>query len=164
MDALECLRTRQSIRSYKNKPVSKKALETLVDAGRLAATTCNYQQWEFVVITNPDMKKKIADITAHGKFIADSGACIIVFYKEFDYYLEDGCAATQNILLAAKALGLGTCWIGGDKSPYCREVADMLGVPKDYKLISFIAVGHPEEIPPRAPKRSLKEVIHWEKF
>jgi nitroreductase len=163
MDAIEAIKTRRSVRMYENKPVDKAILETLVDCGRLAATARNGQVWEFVVVTEAATRKKIAEAAANGRFIADAAACIAVICKDSDYYLEDGCAATQNILLAARALGLGSCWVAGDRKPYAGIVQALLSVPDGFKLVSLIAVGHATQLPTPA-KRALNEVVHWEKF
>ena len=100
----------------------------------------NLQPWQFVVVTDKSMRAKIAHLTDYGKFIAGAPACIAVFCQDTKYYLEDGSAAVENILLAATALGLGSCWVAGDKKPYAEEVANLLGVPRKYKLIALISL------------------------
>ena len=164
MDALEAIATRHSTRAYTNKPVPKETLEKIVDAGRRSATARNVQPWEFVVVTNSEMRKRIADITEYGKFIAQSPACIVVFCKDTKYYLEDGCAATENLLIAATALGVQSCWVAGDKKPYAGTIAEILGVPADHKLICLVALGYADTPGKPTPKRELREVLHWEKF
>ncbi len=164
MDAIEVLQKRRSIRKYLDRPVSKKDMETIIDCARLAATARNEQPWEFVVVTDRNMRKTLADITEYGKFIADAPVCVCVFCRDTKYYIEDGSAATQNILLAARALGLGTCWVAGDKKPYAAKVGEILGVPAGYRLMSFIPIGYAEDIDQKCAKRTLKEVLHWEKF
>jgi len=162
MDALQVLRERRSVRVYDgSKQLSSEILEAIVDCGRLACTARNEQPWEFVVVTDPAMRARIADITQHGKHIAGAAACIAVFCSDTRYYLEDGSAATQNILNAAWALGVGGCWVAGDKKEYAGEMGALLGVPADKKLVSLIALGHPAAIP-APPKRALKDVLHWE--
>ncbi len=163
MDAIECLKTRRSIRAYENKPVTKEILEDLVDCGRLAASAINIQPWAFIVITDAAIKKQLAEMTDHGMFIEHAGACIAVFCQEGKYYLEDGSAATQNILNAARAHGLGSCWVAGDKKDYAPTIGRMLGVPADYKLVSLMAIGYPAQTPSPA-KKPLSEVLHWERF
>ncbi len=164
MDALQALRGRRSVRAYdENKPVSREMIEAVVNCGRLAATARNEQPWEFVAVTNVTMRKRIADKTLHGKHIGNAPVCIAVFCADSKYYLEDGCAATQNMLVAAWALGLGTCWVAGDKKEYADELRDMLGVPSDKKLISLISVGYPASVPSPS-KRPLQDVLHWEKY
>lgn len=163
MDAIEAIRTRRSVREFIEKEVPNEILETMVDCGRLAATARNEQPWEFIVVTDTSIKTKIADATDHGKFIKKASACIVVVCKDTKYYLEDGSAATQNIIVAGNALGVGTCWVAGDKKPYCNEILKILNVPENYKLISLIAVGYPKSIP-TPHKRNLSDVIHWNAF
>jgi nitroreductase len=163
MDAIEALKTRRSVRAYRNEPVPKGTIEDIIDCGRLAATANNLQAWEFVVATAPEMLRRLAEMTDYGKFIAQAGACVVVLCKETKYYLEDGSAATENILLAARAHGLGSCWVAGDKKPYATEICRLVAAPPGYKLISLIPIGHPTESPQKA-KRPLSDVLHWEKY
>jgi nitroreductase len=163
MDALTALRTRRSIRHYEAKPVPRAMLETMVDCARLAATGCGEQPWEFVVVTEAETRRRLAESTGYGKFIAVAPACIVVLCRDTRFFLEDGSAATQNLLIAATAQGLGTCWIGGDKCDYAAAVAQIVGAPDGYTLISLVAVGFPAETPVRG-KRPLAEVLHWERF
>ncbi len=163
MDAIDALRTRRSIRVYLPQTVEPTLLEQIIDCGRLAATARNEQPWEFVVITNAPLRKALADITSFGKFIADAPVCIVVLCRDGKYYLEDGCAATQNILVAARALGLATCWVAGDKKEYAGEIRTMLGAPPEYKLVSLISLGYSDRTP-TPPKRPLEDVLHWEQF
>jgi nitroreductase len=151
------------VRAYKREPVPRKIIEDIIDCGRLAASAINIQPWEFVVVTDPEMLRRLADTTDHGKFIADAPACIVVLCRDTKYYLEDGSAATQNILLAAHAHGLGSCWVAGDKKPYAAHICKLLGAPASHKLVSLVALGYPAEKPEK-PKRPLTEVLHWEKY
>jgi len=169
MDAIECIKTRRSIRTYTSQPVDKKIIEEIVDCARLAPTANNLQPWEFIVITEKATRERIADLTDYGKFISSAPVCIAVFCKDTKYYLEDGSAATENILLAAHALGLGACWVAGDKKRYAEEIRKLLSVPSGYKLVSLISLGYSSsgKVPSyaySATKRPLREVLHWEKF
>ena len=163
MDALQAMRTRRSHRAYKSDPVPREILEEMVDCGRLAATAMNLQPWAFVVVTNEEMRRKLAETTDYGKFIAQSGACIVVFCEDCKYYLEDGSAAIQNILVAGHALGVGTCWVAGDKKAYVETIRQMLGLPENYRLIGLIAVGYATDSP-SPQKKPLSEVLHWERY
>jgi nitroreductase len=164
MDALEALRTRRSCRRFAARDVPRDLVEKVVDAGRLAATARNDQPWEFVVVTDPAARREIAGMTDYGPFIADAPVCIAVLCTDTKYYLEDGSAATQNILLAAHAMGLGACWVAGDKKPYAPKIAGLLGAPEGIRLVALVALGWPEGKLPNPPKRTLPEVLHWEKF
>jgi len=164
MDALQALTGRRSIRNYEEKPVAADLIEKIIDAARLAPTANNIQPWEFVVITEPGVRKKIAGLTDWGKFIAQSGACVAVYCKGVKHYLEDGSAAIENILVAAHALGLGTCWVAGYGKEYADPIREMLGVPDGYKLVGLVSLGYPAERPAPKDKRSLEDVLHWEKY
>lgn len=163
MDALGAIRARRSIRIYDARPIEREKLEILVDCGRLAATARNEQPWEFVVVTNREMLRRLGETTDHGRFIAEAPACILVFCQDTKYYLEDGAAATQNILVAAKTQGLGACWVAGDKKPYAGEIGYLAGAPPGLKLVSMIPVGYPGH-DPHPSKRPLEDVLHWEHY
>ena len=111
----------------------------------------------------PAVLRKIAEITDYGKFIAEASACVLVLYAETKYYLEDSSAATENIQLAARAHGLGSCWVAGDKKHYTPDICQLVGAPRGYKLVSLIPIGYPLEIP-QPPERPLAEVLHWERY
>ena len=164
METLEAIAKRASVRDYMNQPVSRDMLQKLVDAGRRAPTARAVEPWEFVVITGRTTLDTLAGVISTGVFLKQATACIVVFCKETKYYLEDGCAATENILLAATDLGLGTCWIAGDKKPYAENVRRLLKVPEGHKLVSLVAVGHSEAPPATHPTRDLAHVLHWECF
>lgn len=164
METINAINNRASVRDYMNQPVSKEILEKLVDAGRRAPSARAVEPWEFVVITDRAMLDKLAGIISTGVFLKQATACIVVFCQDTKYYLEDGSAATENILLAATDLGLGTCWIAGDKKEYCGEVSALLGVPSIFKLISLISVGWAVREPKQRKRRTLDEVLHWNKF
>lgn len=164
METFDAIAKRVSIRKYQDKPVPKKLLERLVDAGRRAPTARGEEPWEFVVVEDRETLKRLGGIANSGSFIKDAAACIVIFCKETKYYLEDGCAATENILLAAANLGLGACWVAGDKKPYVNEIAALFGAKADLKLISMISLGWPAEEISQKKNRALKEVIHWERL
>jgi len=158
-EVIKVLKERRSIRKYQKKEVPEDIIKGIIDCARFAPTAINIQPWEFIVITDGEMRKKIADITDYGKFIADAPVCVAVFCKDTKYYLEDGSAATTYILLAAKAYGLGSCWVAGDKKYYAEDIRKLLGVPDGYKLVSLIPIGYPAENPVKE-KRPLEEVFH----
>ena len=164
MDTLSAIAVRHSTREYKAQPVPREIVQRIVEAGLRAPTARNEQPWEFIIVTDAAMRKLIAELTDHGRFIAQAPACVAVFCKDVKYYLEDGCAATQNILLAATDLGVQSCWIAGDKKPYGAQVAQMLKTPAGHRLISLLTLGY-GAIPGRSPdRRDPKQVIHWEQF
>ena len=165
MQTFDVISKRASTREYQSKPIDKALLEKLVDAGRRAPTARRVEPWEFIVVTNKDYLRKLSELVSpNGSFVKDAASCIIIYCKDTKYYLEDGCAATENILLMAADLELGACWIAGDKKPYTAAVAELFGVSNNLKLISLISLGWPKQELIQSRNRPLKEVLHWEKF
>lgn len=164
METGDAISKRASVRTYQDKPVSRELLEKLVDAGRRAPSARAVEPWEFTVVTDRQLLKKIGEVATTGEFIREAAGLIAVFSQDTKYYLEDGCAATENILLMAADLGLGACWVAGDKKPYADAIARLLGVPSSLKLVSLISVGWPAGGTKQNKRRSLSDVIHWEKF
>lgn len=164
METFDAITARASVRAYQSKAVDKALLWKLVDAARRAPTARAIEPWDFVVIQDKKTLKKLGEIANSGSFIKDASACIVVFCADTKYYLEDGSAATENILLMAEDLGLGACWVAGDKKPYTEEVKELLGAPLNSKLLSLISLGWPKEKVRQVKKRELEDVIHWERF
>jgi len=161
MDALEAIRKRRSVRQYTGEPVLRDHLEQIVEAGRLAATGYNHQPWDFIVITRQqtiDLLKKTAP------WMEKAGAVIaVVLDPTAQYWLEDGSAAVENMLIAATALGYGSCWLEGYTRPNEEEFKTLLNVPSEKRLLTLIPIGVPAEWPTKE-KKPLNEVLHWEKF
>ncbi|MBU1007106.1 MAG: nitroreductase family protein [Candidatus Omnitrophica bacterium] len=164
MDLFDAVKERKSVREYSEKRVERALIEKIVDAGRLAATARNEQPWEFVVIQDKTVIKKICDMCPNGPFIKDASCLISVFSKDTKYYIEDCSAATQNMLLAVEALGLGACWVAGDKKDYIEDIRKMLQAPEDHKLVSMLSVGYPAKKQGPKQKKDLKQMLHWEKW
>lgn len=186
----QCLETIKDIRSilkYEKKPVPREVLNDIIDCARMAPTARNIQPWEFVVVTAENLLNTLSEFVPRGEFIKDAPAAIVVFsHKNTEYFLEDCTAATQNILIAARFHGLKTCWIAGyqgsyyekDNVPMCegipctpipdlfrmqRQIRELLGVPKDFELISVVSMGYSDENP-EAKKRSLEDVMHVNRY
>jgi len=93
------------------------------------------------------MLSEIAGIATYGKFIGDCPLCFAVFgEKKQQFYLEDCCAATENLILALQAHGVSSCWVAGDKTPYAETVRKLLKVPDEYTLVSLVAAGNAADI------------------
>ena len=161
MDALEAIRKRRSIRKYTGDTIPRQDLETIVDAGRLAATGSNQQPWDFIVVTNWDT---IDQLKVASPWMDKAGAIIaVVMDPSSRWWLEDGAAAVENMLIACTALGYGACWLEGYTLPREEEFKALLGVPEGRRLLTLIPVGVPAEAPTRQ-KKSLEQVIHWERY
>jgi nitroreductase len=161
--AIETLKARRSIRTYASRSVDPKIIEDMIDCARLAPTAMSDQPWEFVVITGKDDLGRIPPMLGHAEFIANAAFCVLVLARETVCAVEDCCAATENLLVAAEAYGLGACWVAGFGQAYAPVVAKAFGAPESHKLISIVSVGYPAETP-KVEKRALAEVLHWERF
>ena len=145
METLDSIKKRASVREYQSKPIPKNLLKQLVDAGRRAPTAMSVEPWEFLVVTHRETIKKLGKAVSPCDFVGQAVACIAVYCKDTKYFLEDGCAATQNILLAAADRGLGACWIAGEREPWGKEISTILKAPSELKLVSMVSVGWPAQ-------------------
>ncbi|MEM0231444.1 MAG: nitroreductase family protein [Candidatus Woesearchaeota archaeon] len=162
---VELIKSRRSIRGYLPKQIPKEILSDIIDAARMAPSANNIQPWEFIVITDKDKLAKIAELATWGKFIKDAAAAVIVCgEKENPHLLEDCSAATENILLAAKAYKIGSCWVAGYKRQYSEKIKELLKIPPEQEIVSIISLGYYYANPEPPNKRPLDKVLHWEKY
>ena len=161
---IEAIKKRRSVRRFGPNPIDQEVIKEILDCARLAPTAINIQPWLFGAVTDTNLKREIAEITDHGKFIKDCAVCFAVFADVTQkYFLEDGCAATENILLACTAYGISSCWVAGHKKVYVDSIRKLLNVPEPYTLIALIAAGYSDE--KASPnKKSLDEVTFFDKF
>ncbi|MBN1813868.1 MAG: nitroreductase family protein [Anaerolineae bacterium] len=161
MDALEAIRKRRSVREYTGDPIPKEDLETIVDAGSLAATGSNKQPWDFIVITDRGMIEKLK---VASQWMEKAGAIIaVVMDPASRWWLEDGSAAVENMLIASTAMGYGSCWLEGYTLPREEEFKALLNVPQEKRLLTLVPIGVPVGWPTRE-KKTLEEIIHWETY
>lgn len=162
MDTFEAIKKRRSVRNYTGDTISKEDLEKIINAGRWAPSGYNRQPWDFIVITNREMIEKLK-IAA--KWMENAAAIIAVVLDPgaSKFWLEDGAAAVENILLAATALGYGSCWLQGYTEPREKSFKELLGVPPEKRLLTLIPIGVAVDWPEKE-KRALNDVLHWEKY
>jgi nitroreductase len=158
------IKSRHSVRKFKPDPVDEKIIRDAVECAALAPTARNVQPWLFGVIQDKMILGKIAELAENGKFIADCAVCFVIFgEKKETYYLEDCCAATENLIIALQAHGVTSCWVAGDKKPYAEPVRTLLNAPDKYTLVSLVAAGAPAEIS-LTPKKEQKKILFFEKY
>lgn len=161
MDAIEAIRKRRSVRDFTGETIPREDLETIVDAGRLAATGSNRQPWDFIVVTEREM---IEQLKVASKWMEKAGAIIaVVLDPSSRWWIEDGAAAVENMLIASTALGYGSCWLEGYTLPREEEFKQLLKVPAEKRLLTLVPIGIPTEWP-TIEKKSLEEVLHWEAY
>ena len=168
--AMDVIMTRTSIRQYTDQTVSADTIETLLRAGMAAPTAVNKQPWHFVVVTD---KAKLKELSGgRGRMLEQCAVAIVVCGdmekampgKAQEYWIQDCSAATENILLAAHALGLGAVWTGCyPMDDRVAEVSKVLKLPETIVPLCVIAIGHPAEQP--TPKDKWKpENVSYDEF
>ena len=161
MDALEAIHKRRSVRNFTGDPIPRADLEKIVDAGRMAATGYNRQPWEFIVVTDQMM---IDELKVAARWMEKAGAIIAVALDpSTKYWVEDGSAAVENMLIASTALGYGSCWLEGYTLPHEEAFKNLLEVPANLRLLTLVPIGVPIEWPSKE-KKSLSDVLHWEMY
>ena len=166
MGIIEIIKSRRSIRKYKPTPVEDEKLNTVLEAARWAPSAGNRQPWEFIIVKDLSIRRRIADVAPYGGFIAEAPVMIAVVVdpkKDPTHYIEDGAIATTQILLAAHALDLGTCWVGAFGSAYEDDAKRVLGVPPNLRVLSLISLGYPAE-ERTSTRKDLREIVHYEKY
>lgn len=161
MDVFDAIRNRRSVRAFTGEAIPHEDLVKIVDAGRLAATGSNKQPWDFIVVTDRAM---IEQLKTASQWMEKAAAIIaVVMDPESRWWVEDGAAAVENMLLAATALGYGSCWLEGYTLRNEDAFKALLGVPAEKRLMTLVPIGVPVEWPTKE-KKSLEEVIHWERY
>ena len=153
MNTLETIFTRRSVRNFKPDPVGEEDLLDLLKAGMQAPSAKNEQPWHFVVIDDPELLHTIPGFHPHAEMLNDAPLAILVcsdrkLEKKRASWLQDCSAATENILLAAHAKGLGGVWLGiFPDSDRVKGMQDLLSIPDDIRPVSLIALGYPQFVP-----------------
>lgn len=142
MNVIDAIRIRRSVRQYDPRPIPDEVMQRMKDALRLAPSACNKQPWKFVIVSDPDMKKRIAQAANGQRFIAEAPVIVIgVGFPDLAYKGMGGhgnsvdidlAIALDHLTLAAAAEGLGTCWIGSFSE---EQVKKLIGAPRGSKLI-----------------------------
>jgi nitroreductase len=162
---LDLIFKRRSIRKYHDKPVSAEHVETLLRAAMAAPSASNKQPWQFVVIEDRKTLDAFTEVHAYAKMLKEATLCIAVCGdKSNRFWVQDCSAATQNILLAAAGLGLGSVWLGVHPNEEREgQVSQMLSIAPEYAPLCLIAIGHPAE--EKGPsERFDPQKVHYEKW
>ena len=174
MEFYEVIRTRRSVRSYKPDPVPEDVLKRVLDAARIAPSGSNRQPWRFIVVKDPEVKRRLAEACDGQMFIAEAPLVIAacgfnIHYNRGRYMgdysmLVDVAIAFTHLILAARAEGLGTCWIGSFDN---EKVKKILGIPEDVNVVAITPLGYPRNPDVfREPglRKSLEEIVCIDKF
>ncbi|MEM2874582.1 MAG: nitroreductase family protein [Candidatus Hadarchaeales archaeon] len=143
MDAIEAILKRKSIRSYLPDPIPREKLMRVLEAGRAAPSAENLQPWYFVVVTDEEKRRRITKACKLARFLRECPVIIVGCgdrRRSPRWYAIDTAIAMENMVIAATAEGLGTCWIGSFEE---EKVKEILKIPENFSIISLLAVGYP---------------------
>jgi nitroreductase len=162
-EVLDFICRRRSVRRFQKKTIPEETLTLLMRAAMAAPSGNNAQPWEFIVVRDPKIKEDLSRVHSWVYMVADAPAAIVVLGDQGSEWWTDDCAAaTENLLLAAANLGLGTVWCG-IKEQDAKTVRKILGAPERLGVLCIIAVGYPAESPsPHTKYRKVK--VHWDRF
>jgi nitroreductase len=169
MDIQNAIRGRRSIRSYRDTPVEKEKLLQVLEAGRLAPSAKNRQEWKFIAVTDPAAKLRLVEAGYGKKFLAEAPVVIVACATEVEYVMACGqpagtvdvSIALSFMLLQAHELGLGTCWLGNFSEAAVKEILD---IPAAVRVVAMTPLGYPADDPAARPRKSLEQVVSFEKY
>ena len=152
---MEVIKRRRSIRGYRPDPVPEGILNQILKAARLAPSGGNRQPWHFIIVKDPETKRRL-DMSSW----AVEAPIVLIGCTEGSAI--DISIAFEHIVLAATNFGLGTCWMG--RWGYDAEIKKALRIPEHIRVLAVTPVGYPAEEPEPKPRKSLSEITHYEKF
>lgn len=169
MNVFDAIKKRRSIRGYLDKPIEEEKLERVLEAGRLAPSAKNAQDWKYVVIRDAKLRKEVAKACHNQMFIAEAPVVIVGCSIVPDFKLSCGQLAgpidltisMDHMTLAATEEGLGTCWIGSFDEGQVKKV---LGIPEKIRIIEILPLGYPAVEGSFRGRKSFDEVFVFDKW
>lgn len=169
MNVLDAIRSRRSIRSFKDKPIEEEKLLRILEAGRLAPSAKNMQEWRYILVKDKELRRKVAVACNNQYFIAEAPVVIVGCATMADYVLTCGQSAytidvsisMDHMSLQAVEEGLGTCWIGAFRED---EVKRILNVPTEMRVVEVMPLGYPKFQPEAKPRMKLEEIVFYDRY
>ncbi|MFH1731145.1 MAG: nitroreductase family protein [Planctomycetota bacterium] len=169
MNVMEAVRRRRSIRAYLDKPVEDEKLEAVLEAGRLAPSASNRQEWRYVVVRDPGTRAKLAEAANGQKFVGEAPVVLVACAKTDGHkmscgepcYPIDVAISLDHITLKAVEEGLGTCWIGAFDQPAVKK---LLNIPEDIRVVQLMPLGYPAGQPAARSRLDLDDIVIPEKW
>jgi len=167
LDFYEVIRTRRSIRSFKPDPVPDEVLRKVLDAARIAPSGSNRQPWKFILVRDKVLKDELVPLAGGQKFIAEAPIVVVACGTDIKHnrggymgdmsMLIDVAIAFDHLTLAARAEGLGTCWIGSFDN---NRIKDLLKIPQDANVVALTPLGYPQGVfSETGPRKGLGEIV-----
>jgi nitroreductase len=161
---VDVILSRRSIRNYEQNEIPKDVLDKILEAGRQAPSAINRQPWHFVVVADSAIKKELS-----GWFFSrhiESAPIVVVGcadtgFLDKRFSIVNTSIALQNMVIAAWAIGVGSCWIGGFNED---KVKKLLSIPDRWKVVALVTFGYPAEIPHAKGRKSIEKIVSYNKF
>ncbi len=164
MSLIDTILSRRSIRRYQQKEIPKDILGKILEAGRQAPSAANRQPWHFIVVDDLEAKKALSK-GMFNRFVKDAPVTIVgCAHKDLiagKWAVISTTIALQNMVIAAWALGVGSCWIGDFDEEKAKE---LLGIPEKWSIVALVSLGYPAEEPQPKNRKSIEEIVSFNKF
>ncbi|KCZ71250.1 nitroreductase [Candidatus Methanoperedens nitroreducens] len=169
MDVLKAIQLRRSIRAYDSREVEEDKLVRILESGRLSPSASNRQERRFIVIKDANTRKLLCEAARNQRFVAEAPVVIAACSVESEYvmlcgqpaYPIDTAIAVDHMTLQAVEEGLGSCWIGAFDE---KRVKEILNIPDEVRVVALLPLGYPSVIPRPTSRKSLDEIVIWEKW
>ena len=165
MSLIDVILSRRSIRRYENKNVPEEVLQQILEAGRQAPSAANRQPIRFVIVKDEDLLQKLCN-NLISRFVKKAplaivGCADIKSLLTGKWAVVDTTIAMQNMVIAAWALGIGSCWIGAcDK----KKIKELIGIPDEWKVVAVLTFGYPAEHPKQRKKKPFEKLFNFNSF
>jgi len=170
MKIIEEILNRRSIRTFNEKPVEKEKLTRILEAGRLAPSARNQQEWRIIIVTDPQLKNQLIDQASPGQpFLKQAPIILAACALNPNYimrcghpaYLIDLAIVLEHIALQAVREGLGTCWIGSFDENKAKNV---LKIPDPVRIVELMSLGYYDRLPAARERKPIQELYKWESW
>jgi nitroreductase len=169
MKVIKAIQSRRSIRAYDKREVEEEKLMRILESARLSPSASNRQERRFIIIKDAKTRKLLCEAAKNQSFVAEAPIVIAACSVESEYVMScgqlaypiDTAIAVDHMTLQAVEEGLGTCWIGAFDE---KEVKKILHIPDNVRVVALLPVGYPCDIPYPRPRKSLAEIVMWERW
>jgi nitroreductase len=164
MSLVDVVLNRRSIRRYEPKEIPRDVLDKILEAGRQAPSAANKQPWHFIVLTDSEIKKELSK-GMFNRFIKDAPVTIVgCAHKDMiasKWSIVSTTIALQNMVIAAWAMGIGSCWVGDFSE---EKVKKLLNIPESWNIVALVSFGYPAEKPQPRKKKTIEKIVSFNKF
>jgi nitroreductase len=169
MNVMEAIKKRESVRQYKDQPVEDEKLNLVLEAGRLAPSASNRQEWRYVVVKDRVKRQKLMEAASRQKFVAEAPIVVAACAETDNHVMRCGqlcypidvAISVDHMTLKAVEEGLGTCWIGAFDED---SVKDILGIPKGIRVVALLTLGYPKTVSGTKSRKKLNAIVRYEQW